>query len=139
MDLLCTRESPKLVPTTVALPKSTKRSRAHDDVVILTEKRARKGPGYYTHLADRAPSKLEMAGESSAHTSVQIHILGPQISAPVPDAGPAFAFKGHLHGSACVAHPAGLQAASSKHMSDSVRISMIMGAIIWHGNAVLRF
>ena len=75
MDLLCARESPKVVPASVALPKSMKRSRAHDDVVILTEKRARKGPGYYTHLADRAPSEQEMAGECFAQSFVRIFIL----------------------------------------------------------------
>ena len=115
MDLLCTRESQtrealKGVPATasVALPKSIKRSRAHDDVVILTEKRARKGPGYYIHLADSAPSEQNMAGECFAHSLVHISILGPQFLAPVPDAGPAFA----LHGSAYLALTAGLQAAS---------------------------
>ena len=114
MDLLCTRESQtrealKGVPTTVALPKSIKRSRAHDDVVILTEKRARKGPGYYTRLADSAPSEQELAGKLLCAKSNRVHIsvLGPHSLAPMPEAGPAFAFRGHLHGSTCIALPAG--------------------------------
>ena len=143
MELLRARESPKAVPATVtatvALPKSIKRSRAHDDVVILTEKRVRKGLGYYTRLADSAPFQQDMAGECFTQSLVHISILGPPSFAPVPDAGPAFACRGHLHGSACVALPAGLQAASSKHMSDPVGIPMIMGAIILHGSAGLRF
>lgn len=63
MEILCTRQSQKSTPAAVALPPSKKRARAHDDVIILTEKRFRKGPGYYTHLADSAPLPVEqMAG-----------------------------------------------------------------------------
>ena len=87
MELLRARESPKAVPATVVLLKSIKRSRAHDDVVILTEKRARKGPGYYTRLVDSAPFQQDMAGECFAQSLVHISILGPQSLAPVPDAG----------------------------------------------------
>ena len=59
MEILCTRQSQKSTPAAVALPPSKKRARAHDDIVILTEKRLRKGPGYYTHLADSAPLPVE--------------------------------------------------------------------------------
>ena len=101
MDLLCTRESqtreaPNVVPATVALPKSTKRSRAHDDVVILTGKRARKGPGYYTHLADNAPLEQEMAGECFAQNFVHISVLGPHSLDSVPYAGAPFSFQGYF-------------------------------------------
>ena len=65
------RESPVVgtaMPATAASSKSKKRTRAHDDVVILTEKRLRKGPGFYNHFADSAPMELEVAGESFAHS-----------------------------------------------------------------------
>ena len=70
-DLLRMRESPVVgtaMPVIAAMSKSKKRTRAHDDVVILTEKRSRKGAGFYTHFADTAPMELEVAGESSAHS-----------------------------------------------------------------------
>lgn len=70
-DILRMRESPVVgtaMPVIAASSKSKKRTRAHDDVVILTEKRSRKGPGFYTNFADTAPMELEVAGESFAHS-----------------------------------------------------------------------
>ena len=73
IDLLRIRESPIvctsiMVPATAASPESKKRTRAHDDVVILTEKRVRKGLGFYTHFADSTPTEQEVAGESFAQS-----------------------------------------------------------------------
>lgn len=73
-----------------------KRRRAEDDAVILMEKRPRKGPGYYTNLADTAPIEQEVAGESLVHDLSHSCSLGPHQVDPVPDAGPPLAFAGDL-------------------------------------------
>ena len=124
MDILCTKQSQKSTPGTVALPRSKKRARAHDDVVILKGKRLRKGPGYYTHLADSAPLPVEQEmaggcsarfGNSSASSSLDLSCgLLCQMQAHL------VLLKDTRHGSAGVALPAasGLQAASSRCMSD---------------------
>ena len=83
------------MPATAASPKSKKRTRAHDDVVILTEKRSRKGPGFYNHFADSAPMEVEVAGESFAHCFFS-YTFKHFIYSTCVNLGPAFVSRGQL-------------------------------------------
>ena len=86
MGLLYVRESTKSMPPKLAfkvackLAEYKKRTRAQDDGIILTQKRLRKGPGFYTKLADCAPVDQDMAGECFAYDLDHIRILRPHLS-----------------------------------------------------------
>ena len=81
------------MPATAASSRSKKRTRAHDDVVILTEKRSRKGPGFYNNFADSAPMELEVAGESFVHSLDLICVQALHPFIPVSGLGPVIASK----------------------------------------------